>query len=580
MPINSKRLELDNAIFYKKSFKEFENTLKDFLKDENFDSDNEEKKMSSLYMWLYISHTRDDIKSNIKSVFLKNYWKYLNDSLSKSKRVQSGDKYILGNEIINEPKLFKKEFENTILNFKVLKDYKLFEADIKKLIFYPNNNLILKTFVESDLIDKYKVQELFSLLKDYVESEGITKRSSFQIAKRKIDFFIKYAKKTPTTYTKDLIIPLITKILDLIITDFGSSYENKPASIELSRTEKKYPFHKRRLKIGVELKVDNIGEGPAYDFKLNINKVSETVEMTKTSFFYGNIEKGDIIIELSLINNIPSKEVFIEGQYSWTDIGDELFVKDFKIDLFAQKSDVDWAQLLKNKPYNLEPIISQDKLIGRMDIINDFTSNINSNNIESYIVYGQKRTGKTSIVKTFETIINNLNDKKVRVAYVDGGDLAYPEVIDVISQFGVKMCEIIKNIDKKLSHLEIPAFNGALAPIDSFLTKVVDLIEDLKLIFVIDEFDEFVLDLYKGKYADSFFQTIRSISSKPNFGFILVGGEKMEVIKKEQGYRLNKFKVESISYFDKVNNYTNFTKLIRKPISNLLEISDESIALL
>jgi hypothetical protein len=142
MPINSKKLELDNIIFCKKSFKEFEKSLNEVLKDEKFDSDYEQKIMYSLYMWLYISHTRDVVKSNIKSVFLKNYWKYLNDLLSKSKRVQSKDKYIQGNEIINEPKLFKKEFENTILNFKVLKDYKLFEADIKKLIFYPNNNLM------------------------------------------------------------------------------------------------------------------------------------------------------------------------------------------------------------------------------------------------------------------------------------------------------------------------------------------------------------------------------------------------------------------------------------------------------
>jgi len=580
MVVNTKMLELDETIFEQKNFKEFEATLNEIIEEKKLSSESEEKKMYTLYMWIYISHSRDDVKSNIKSVFIKNYRKYLNDSLAKSKRVQAKNKYIQENEIIDEPKSFKKEFESTISRFRLLKNYKLFESDIKRLIFFPNNNLILKAFVKPELIDKYKLQEIFDVLKDYVESEGITKRLSYQTAKRNIELFINDAENHPTTYTKDLIIAFGTKLLDLIIDDFGDSYENKPALIDLSKTDKKYPFHKRANKIAVELKVDNIGEGPAYDFKLNINKFSDTIEMIKTSFFYGNIEKGDIIIELSLMNNIPSKEVFIEGQYSWKDIGDKLYEKDFKIDLFAQKSNVDWIQLVKNKPYNLEPITSQEKLVGRIDIINDLTSNINSNNIESYILYGQKRTGKTSIVKTFETIINNLDNKRTRVAYIDGGDIAYPEVKDVISQFGIKMCEIIKNLDKKLNHLEIPVFNGALAPIDSFLTKAVDLLEDLKLIFVIDEFDEFVLDLYKGKYADSFFQTIRSISSKPNFGFILVGGEKMEVIKKEQGYRLNKFKIESISYFDKENNYTNFIKLVRKPISNLLEISDESIDLL
>tara|TARA_B110000908_G_C10055419_1_gene358144 strand:+ start:590 stop:757 length:168 start_codon:yes stop_codon:yes gene_type:complete len=55
--------------------------------------------------------------------------------LAKSKRVQSKNKYIQENEIINEPKLFKEELENTISKFTILKNYKLFEGDIKKLIF-------------------------------------------------------------------------------------------------------------------------------------------------------------------------------------------------------------------------------------------------------------------------------------------------------------------------------------------------------------------------------------------------------------------------------------------------------------
>lgn len=580
MPYNNKYQTLDNIIFNNGSFDDFNKTLEEVLNLEEFNSEGEKKKKYSLYLWIFISHTSESVKTDIKSIFLKNYWKYVNDSLSKNKRVQAKDKYLQENEIINEPKIIKEEFENVISNFQNLKDYKLFESDIKKIIFFPNNNLIFKTFIKSELIDKYKIQELFGELKIYMNSEGMPKSNSFKTTKRKLEAYIKEAENYASTYTKCLIIGFGNKLLELITKDFSESYENKPASIEFRNTDKKYPFHKRGAKIAVELKIDNIGAGPAYDFKLTILNYSNTIEMTRTDFFYGSIEKGDITIELNLINSIISKQVYIEGKYTWKDIGDNSFEEGFKIDLHAQKSDVDWAQLVKNKPYNLEPITSQEKLIGRIDILNDLTSNIHSNNIESYILYGQKRTGKTSIVKTFETIINNLNEKNIKVSYIDGGDIAYPDVKDVISQFGVKMCETIKNIDRKFNHLEVPEFNGALAPIDSFLTKVIDIMEDLKMVFIIDEFDEFVLDLYKGKYADSFFQTIRSISSKENFGFILVGGEKMEVIKKEQGYRLNKFKIESVSYFDKENNYTNFIKLVRKPISNLLEISDESIDLL
>ena len=67
MTLNPKIIELDTIIFFKKSFKEFENLVDEVLKNEKFDSENEQKKMYSKYMWIFISHTRDDIKSNIKS---------------------------------------------------------------------------------------------------------------------------------------------------------------------------------------------------------------------------------------------------------------------------------------------------------------------------------------------------------------------------------------------------------------------------------------------------------------------------------------------------------------------------------
>ena len=58
----------------------------------------------------------------------------------------------------------------------------------------------------SDIYRRPFTQEIFDVLKDYVISEGITKRLSYQTAKRKIELFINDAEKHPTTYTKDLII--------------------------------------------------------------------------------------------------------------------------------------------------------------------------------------------------------------------------------------------------------------------------------------------------------------------------------------------------------------------------------------
>ena len=148
-----------------------------------------------------------------------------------------------------------------------------------------------------------------------------------------------------------------------------------------------------------------------------------------------------------------------------------------------------------------------------------------------------------------------------------------------ISNLGRRLCEEVRDADKRLAGVPIPLFDGALQPLGDFLRECSAVAEDVRLRIILDEFDELPIELYRrGPVADALFLTIRTQSGKPNIGFCLVGGEKMEHVLAAQGDHLNKFKSFRVDYFDRAAHWADFQELVRKPVSDWLEVSDEAIA--
>jgi hypothetical protein len=96
--------------------------------------------------------------------------------------------------------------------------------------------------------------------------------------------------------------------------------------------------------------------------------------------------------------------------------------------------------------------------------------------------------------------------------------------------------------------------------------------------FILDEFDELPTGLYeRSPIGDAFFLTIRSISGKEPFGFILVGGEKMEFVMSRQGAKLNNFNEVRLDYFNRGTHWSDFSDLVRRPVESWFEVSDGAL---
>ena len=128
-----------------------------------------------------------------------------------------------------------------------------------------------------------------------------------------------------------------------------------------------------------------------------------------------------------------------------------------------------------------------------------------------------------------------------------------------------------------IEDIPVPDFSSGLAPLSTFIDEVLRR-QDVRILFILDEFDELPIELFqRTNVSASLFQPLRQISNKAGCGFILVGGESMQQIVNGQGDRLNRFRATRVDYFDKSNDWNDFSDLVRLPVQDWLTISDEAL---
>lgn len=456
----------------------------------------------------------------------------------------------------------------------ILKDF-----DLQSINGYKQNLLstfnhkvfkpLLNEFADFSLANK-SADKLFNILTEYIEGEQIEKYKNYNLAIELIDKILESSKEIGTKYCMDYCYTPYNKIKDVLIADFINNPNSKPADLEVIRTEKKYPIISG-IKHRLQLKVENKSTGFANDTKICISDVTN-IKLINSEIFVGQV-KTFSFINFEYVGENNSDSLIIEGYVSWVNFDSKECKKEFIIELDGQASNINWENLENSEPYDLEPVTKEDEFIGRTKIINDLKKI--GNKVSSSYIFGQRRVGKTSIVKTIQSSIKFSNRL---VLYLEAGDWnngTSPQ--KSMNDLGEKICKKIKNSNVKYKNLAIPVFDGSFNSITDFLDEVSEIDSSFQVLIILDEFDRISNDLlYQGSIAQSFVLTIRAISNREQFGFILVGGEKLEYIL-SQWQEFNKFRPIRVDYFDKKSEWDDFRNLIRLPVDKVLEISDQAI---
>lgn len=327
--------------------------------------------------------------------------------------------------------------------------------------------------------------------------------------------------------------------------------------------------------------MNNIGKGKAFDIEVTLDVDDSLLMLYDPKIYIGNLEPLESthrIFEAKILvqKNKEKLEEIILGRVDWYNCDKTRCHEEFSGELLPQNTELNWEKLSKEKPYSLEAISKENDLIGRSEQIRQLENKIFSDELESSIIFGQKRVGKTSIAKIIE---NKLKKHSLYTAiYISVGSLDKSSPEKFLKSLGEYIYEEIID-DQPFNEYKLPGFEfeDSITPLDKLFRKIRKIEPNHKFVIILDEFDEIPSQLYKlTDIGDNFFHNIRSLSSNNNIGFILVGGENMTTINQSTD-KLNKFESFPVDYFDKGRFWKDFQDLVCKPVEGIIEFTDNAI---
>jgi hypothetical protein len=449
-----------------------------------------------------------------------------------------------------------------------------FRKSFMEVLMYKKAQIIVLPFLPQNSQNALtlRLNELFSEIEQYLKESEPGMLQAFERAQEDLAGYLQEVEQYGTRYSQDFLGGVIRKFLELLTHHFEQSPVSKPAHLTVMKLDKKYPMSIAGGHFDVGVTVRNEGPGHAFNVFL---KVDSDLSLRKSEIYLGHLDPTSTDIEIPVRVDAPMDRAEMVGELSWMNFDKTPDKTDFYFEMEGQRADINWESLQVNNPYDLEPVTTEVELVGRAEILDKLVSQSQAKSVGSSYIYGQKRVGKTSIARTLKTRLLTAHSTSYLVVYLEMGDCIDPDARITIKQLGKRLCREIQRNNPQFSQLPIPEFGGSLSPLSDFLESIIDIAPDFNILFILDEFDEIPRELYRrSPLGDAFFLTIRSISGKQAFGFILVGGEKMEYLLSNQGERLNKFDPVRVDYFDREKHWSDFKDLVQRPVANYFEISD------
>ncbi len=479
-----------------------------------------------------------------------------------------------GNELTNLVKSLEYgQYDNKLPNF--LRRYgDIIHSSQYKLLIEPlTDNLISSRLAIENLL-----KPLFALEK--ITSESL-KYQHYSDNKSVFTDFMTQAKLSTSPYAKTILIPLSNYLLDLFKSK-SKIKEEQFGDLEINLLDRRYNINREELTILFEVK--NNGNGIAAQCSTSVKE---------NEYFSGDQNKDLGIIQPAEIRSFDLKvfkkeidnfEPIIELNIRWENANGEEQEKLIELTLQIQDKQIPWQDLKRRKPYSITKIDNQENLFGRDDILEELYDNILSRKIESYKIWGQKRVGKSSIVLTLKSILDQ--EDNIIVVYKEVSRNINP--VESLNELGKEISiELLDEILNKISDVnkadqiravELPFFNGSLQPLERYIKNIHRVDRKLKFVFILDEFDRLNEEFFlPGNVGESFSLSIgKQISGNDYVGFILVGAENMSLLDYQE-INYNSFEDRRVDTFDQNKDFEPYSNIIKRPLEPYITYSDEAV---
>ena len=436
---------------------------------------------------------------------------------------------------------------------------------------------ILEGFVPNSLSRSSRISTLFDIVRDHLDAPPARAVTTLETAKEELAALRDEASEVGTKYAIQFFGALAETLQAVAEMHFEGSAASKPATLQLEAIQKKYPLHQSGALLEIGFSITNPGPGHALDVLVSLRD-TDLDSRGQDQHLVGQLGSGSgVEVTFDARVSRPLPEALCDVEVRWRNAdGSASQVGDI-FELAPQRADIDWDQWAREDVYSLEPVETPEELIGRGHFLGRLQHTASLRSIGSTFVSGQRRVGKTSLVKTLITDLLE-REPEIHTVFVEAGDFLGPDATSTIAALGDVLARRVRRITPALEALAVPEFEGTLSPLSRLLDEALERAPSLRCLFILDEFDMIPPELYESgnPHANALFQAIRSVGGKPNFGFIIVGGENLRYLINGQGSALNKFEAMELTYID--DDMSDFSALVRRPSSAYLEFSDEAVA--
>ncbi|BAZ10653.1 ATPase [Calothrix sp. NIES-4071] len=174
-------------------------------------------------------------------------------------------------------------------------------------------------------------------------------------------------------------------------------------------------------------------------------------------------------------------------------------------------------------PYVVGPPVEGHLFVGRQDIIRQLKELwVKANQLQSVVIYGHRRMGKSSILRNAANCIG----EKVRLAYINLQELADADNLgDVL----IGISDAVSQEVKIQAPSDNEYINSPQRTFKRYLQQVANNLGDFGLIIGLDEFEKIEDLIEAGKIPENFMEYLRTlVQMSPKIAFALAGLHTLE----------------------------------------------------
>ena len=336
--------------------------------------------------------------------------------------------------------------------------------------------------------------------------------------------------------------------------------------------EKRYPLHVAGSLIQFEIPVVNEGPGVAEDVRVTC--LADNCEVQSDEASLGDVVPGPFVLPVLVKVTEGRAALELVLEIEWGVVGRAArSAATFSVVARGQRTDVKWEDLALREPYSLE-VVHEGDFYGRKDAVRRILRRLGPDSMQSCYITGQKRVGKSSLARVVEAQINkNAHEGEYHVLYLECGEIRYSTGAGTLEELGLRLETFLTDGLPRSVQWSQKDYASSLTPLNSLLELLRRERPTYRFVVILDEFDEINEDLYRsGELANAFFLNLRTLSSKRNLAFLLVGAERMPYVMASQGEKLNKFGHESLNSFNLDTEWSDYRAMIETPLGGDIKL--------